>query len=305
VEAILGPRVSGLAVRARLEHDPEVVRALESNPELAFRVEIVVAALAGKIIRNDESLEVVAQMLKEITLTTETPLAEFVAQVKTVLDIHDGMGAMAEMMEAGEGVGDEDLMSYRAALMNKMQHVNLLWVADAGDDVKTLTGQAKAVVKAQIKWAEAQGLDIAGRFNIEVINKATALKDLKEFATRKYDQLKGVARGTGQEIDPLRFFVLTGTGAMLDLVDSEAVRAQAELIERENFEDAGIRGVARFVTAALSQDVLSQAELLNNRTQRFLEKDGDRYRLNPMGLKALAQELWTKITAAFSLARSA
>jgi len=196
----------------------------------------------------------------------------------------------------------EDRVGDRAILMNSMQRVTKLWVTDAANKA-SFEDQAEAVVAQESKWFAAQGVDLAGRFEIKVIDVAKALAELKSFANEKYAQMKLVARDSGFDLDPMSFFVLTGTKEMLDLVDSETLRAA--MVEREDYESAKIRGVARIFTAGLSQDVANKADLLNERTRQILEQKGSRYHLNPQGLAALAAQLWTEVMAAFSLAKSA
>jgi hypothetical protein len=225
-----------------------------------------------------------------------------VARVKNLLRIKDGAGLMAEMMPAGTGITDEDLVSYRVALMNPMQRVSLIWVTDSihKADFNVL---AKRTVSGEVAWAAAQGMDIQGRFEIKVVDAAKAKQELKSFAAEKYAQMKLVVRDTGLQLDPMSFFVLTGTADMLNLAESETLRAA--MIEKDHYANAKVRGMARFVTAQLSQDVANKADLLTERTRHVLEKNGSRYRLNPLGLEAMAAQLWSEVMAAFSLQKSA
>lgn len=302
VRAVLSQGDLDLVIKSRLGQDMDVVRKIEQNPELIQRAQAVIAAVAGKITHYNESLLPTAEILKTIANAAETPLAAFVSKVKKLLNVRDGAGLMAEMMPAGAGVADEDLVSYRAALMNPMQRVALLWMTDASQKA-TFEALAKTVVVREIKWAKAQGVDFEGRFEIVVIDSAKAEKSLKAFATEKYTQMKLVARDSGLQLNPMSFFVLAGTTEMLDKVDSETLRAA--MIEREDYANAKMRGVARFVTAQLSQDVANKAELLTERTRQVLERNGNRYKLNPLGLEAMAAQLWSEVMAAFSLQKSA
>jgi hypothetical protein len=289
-------------IKARLGKDADALKAVEENADLAQKAEVVIAVVSGKIVRENMPGAQLAVMLKAIADVTETPLAGFVSKVKQILNIKDGAGLMAEMMPAGAGVTKEDRMSDRAILMNSMQRVTKLWVTDAANKAK-FESQAKALVDLEVQWAAAQGFDIAGRFEIKVIDRVKARRELKTYAAAKYAQMKLVARDAGIQLDPMSFFVLTGTTEMLDLVDSETLRAT--MVEREDYQSAKIRGVARIFTAQLSQDVANKAELLTERTRQVLERNGNRYRLNPQGLEAMAAQLWIEVMAAFSLAKSA
>jgi len=89
---------------------------------------VLAAAVAGKTVAQDLMPEKMAKVIMILADATVPGMDAKIIKIKEVLNIKDGDGFVAEIMAAGEGVSEDDLVGVRAMLLNASQKVNFVWL---------------------------------------------------------------------------------------------------------------------------------------------------------------------------------
>ena len=293
-----------LVEKARLGFDPNAIKQVEGSVG-SSKGNALIAALAGKIIRERVAVAELAEELRVLALATEVTVAGFAAKVKEILKIQDAPGLMAEVYRAGDGVDEKnDLMTRRAVLAaNSLQQMVLFWISDNPKKIEADKIQAGRIVAREIAWAKAQGLDFDGRFQIHVTTSRGLTEAIKNIANQMRQSVKGA---DVKVANPAAMMVLAGTTDLLDLVQ-KTDSVPAHLLERKDYrENPVLRRVAPVAIATLSQEVLTHGELLSDRTVNMLEKQGNgRYSLNESWLSGLVAQLTAAVEAMRATQRAA
>ena len=107
--------------------------------------------------------------------------------MKKILELEDKLGLFAELHRIKKGASltgviTEGLLQECRALLtaNGQQRISLLIAADTSDK-EALNVAAQEMVKREMEWADGEGLDFSGRFEIIIINAGMLGPELQIF----------------------------------------------------------------------------------------------------------------------------
>jgi hypothetical protein len=292
--------VENLVRRDRLGPDAAVIKATEASDMTdAAKAYIVVAAVTGKIASGELRSEQMAEVLKNIALVRQTPLAKWVPVVNKLLNIKDGAGLAVDLLEAGQGISQEELISYLAILADPNQRKALFWVIRGEAERASAEAERNRFILILQNAVQEHGLEFLDkenrrRFVIQVVTQNDLAGAVTNYATQAASQM-------GELANPTNFFVLSGTAELLSSINAETVRSS--VIEREYVPASNLRGMANLVTAKLSQELV-RASVLGQKS--YLTINGrNRFTLKMNELQGLMSAIWQQIRSEIRIAVAA
>ena len=309
VRAVLGP-ILKVGEGERIGYAPEFIEGLEKSGfnNDPFYARVLSAALAGKIIRQGGiTAEDSASILKALMTAGSKKTGDWVGEVKKILELEDKLGLFAELHRIKKGASltgviTEGLLQECRVLLtaNGQQRISLLIAADTSDK-EALNVAAQEMVKREMEWADGEGLDFSGRFEIIIVNAGMLGPELQSFSNRQRGALQKVLKGRQSELkDVADFFVISIGEDMfpsfqgsLDTISGTTI-VRPDEVER----NPELFGASRFAGVQASTDkVAGGAELLDGRTDLFTPVDRHlrHYRFVVDGLRGLASQLFQAV----------
>ncbi len=309
VRAVLGP-ILKVGEGERIGYAPEFIEGLEKSGfnNDPFYARVLSAALAGKIIRQGGiTAEDSASILKALMTAGSKKTGDWVGEVKKILELEDKLGLFAELHRIKKGASltgviTEGLLQECRALLtaNGQQRISLLIAADTSDK-EALNVAAQEMVKREMEWADGEGLDFSGRFEIVIVNAGMLGPELQNFSNRQRGTLQKVLKGRQSELkDVADFFVISiGEDMFPSLQGSLDTISGATIVRPDEVErNPELFGASRFAGVQASTDkVAGGAELLDGRTDLFTPVDRHLryYRFVVDGLRGLASQLFQAV----------
>ncbi|HPW77546.1 MAG TPA: hypothetical protein PLK73_06385, partial [Candidatus Omnitrophota bacterium] len=309
VRAVLGP-ILKVGEGERIGYAPEFIEGLEKSGfnNDPFYARVLSAALAGKIIRQGGiTAEDSASILKALMTAGSKKTGDWVGEVKKILELEDKLGLFAELHRIKKGASltgviTEGLLQECRALLtaNGQQRISLLIAADTSDK-EALNVAAQEMVKREMEWADGEGLDFSGRFEIVIVNAGMLGPELQNFSNRQRGTLQKVLKGRQSELkDVADFFVISvGEDMFPSLQRSLDTISGTTIVRPDEVErNPELFGASRFAGVQASTDkVAGGAELLDGRTDLFTPVDRHLryYRFVVDGLRGLASQLFQAV----------